>query len=425
MQLKKCLTFFFLLFITKAQAQITRDTLYVDLPKAEQLFLHNNIQLLAQKLSIDSARANIITAKLYDNPEFDVNTGFYNLNSKKFFDLSTENAEVSLQLSQLIKTAGKRNKNIAVTRTGAKMTEYAFFDLVRTLKYTLRNDFYNIYFQEQTAKVYDKEINSLKDIVTAYKEQVTKGNIAPKDLLRLQSQLYSLQAEQANMLNDIDDLQSEFKLLLRASPTAYVVAAYNTAQLDPKILDKYSYKTLVDSASLNRYDLQQANLSVTMSKQNLALQKALAVPDLTLNAGYDRLGSYVKDYNSVGVGIPLAIFNRNQGNIKQAKIGIQSSEAQLDGMQDQVESQVANAYIGALRATQLLQSFDPKFEQDFNHLIEEVNKNFEKRNLNILEFLDFYDAYKQNVLQLNTLRFSSISQLEQLNYTTGTQIFNP
>ena len=160
------------------------------------------------------------------------------------------------------------------------------------------------------------------------------------------------------------------------------------------------------------------------NQQNLALQKALAVPDITISAGYDRLGSYVKDYNNIGIGFPLPFFNRNQGNIKQAKIGIESSRVQLNAMQDQVESQVANAYAGAVRAEQLLRSFDPAFEQQFNDLIGEVTKNFEKHNLSLLEFIDLYDSYKQNVVQLNTLRYNRASQLEQLNFTTGTRIFN-
>ena len=181
---------------------------------------------------------------------------------------------------------------------------------------------------------------------------------------------------------------------------------------------------MVDSAYKNRYDLKIASANVTYNQQNLALQKAMAVPDLTFDVGYDRLGSYVKNYNSIGVGLPLPFFNRNQGNIKQAKIGIESSQLQLEGAQDAVESQVANAYLGAVRTEKMLKSFDPKFQDNISDLIVEVTKNFEKHNISILEFTDFYDAYKQNVVQLNNLRFNQMSQLEQLNFTTGTRIFN-
>ena len=132
----------------------------------------------------------------------------------------------------------------------------------------------------------------------------------------------------------------------------------------------------------------------------------------------------MQNYNSVGVDFPLPFFNRNQGNIKQAKLGVQSSQVQLEGARDAVESQISNSYIGAVRAEKLLNSFDTKFEGNINYLIGEVTKNFEKHNISLLEFTDFYDSYKQNVVQLNNLRYSRMSQLEQLNFTTGTRIFN-
>jgi len=406
------------------RAQYVQDTLKLTIHQAEELFVKNNIQLLAQKYSIDSAKANIITARLFDNPELDASSGLYDQATRKFFDYTYNNGEVALQLSQLIKTAGKRNKNIQLAKTGVTITEYQFSDLLRTLLYTLRNDFYNIYYLQQTQKVYDVEITSLQKTSTAYADQVTKGNVSQMELLRIQSQLYTLQAELATLQGNIDDVQSEFKLLLRAKATVYVVPGAVVTDDRLQSVSNVAYQSLVDSAYKNRYDLKIATANVTFNQQNLALQKALAVPDLTFNVGYDRLGSYVMNYNSIGVGIPLPFFNRNQGNIKQAKIGIESSQLQLQGTQDAVESQIANAYIGAVRAEQLLTSFDPKFEENNTRLVEEVSKNFEKRNISLLEFTDFYDAYKQNVVQLNNLRFSKMSQLEQLNFTTGTRIFN-
>jgi cobalt-zinc-cadmium efflux system outer membrane protein len=41
-----------------------------------------------------------------------------------------------------------------------------------------------------------------------------------------------------------------------------------------------------------------------------------------------------------------------------------------------------------------------------------------------LEFLDFYDSYKTNTIQLNNLQLNRITSLEQLNYVTGTPFFN-
>ena len=400
------------------------DTLRVDLRQTEKMFLENNLQLLAQKFSIDSARAAIITAKLFDNPQFGVSSGLYNPTTSKFFDYSNGNGEVAMQLSQLIKTAGKRNKNIQLAKTGVALTEYQFSDLLRTLEYTLRNDFFNIYYLRETQKVYDVEISSLETTNRAYAEQLQKGNVSELDLIRIQSQQYTLQAELATLQNNIDDVESELKLLLRAKATIYIVPQYEGAGDNQQVVTEVPLQSLVDSAYQNRADLKIAKTAVTFNQQNLALQKALAIPDINIDLGYDRLGSYVNNYNSIGIDFPLPFFNRNQGNIKQAKIGVQSSQVQLESTQDALESQIANSYLGAVRAERLLNSFDPRFAGNISHLIGEVTKNFQSHNISLLEFTDFYDSYKQNVVQLNNLRYNRVSQLEQLNFTTGTRIFN-
>jgi len=72
----------------------------------------------------------------------------------------------------------------------------------------------------------------------------------------------------------------------------------------------------------------------------------------------------------------------------------------------------------------LYRTVDPKFYGDFSRLLHEVVVNYQKRNISILDFLDFYDSYKQNTLQLNSIQFNRVSAFEDINYYTGTNFFN-
>ena len=67
---------------------------------------------------------------------------------------------------------------------------------------------------------------------------------------------------------------------------------------------------------------------------------------------------------------------------------------------------------------------DAKFSKDFERLLNEVLINYQKRNIGLLDFLDFYDSYKQNVLQINTIKSNRINAFEDLNFYTGTNFFN-
>jgi len=396
------------------------DTLKLTVKQAEDQFLKNNLQVIIQRYNIDNASAQIITARLFANPDFSFTNGIHTNDASQGPAYKDE----SFSVSQLFTTAGKRNKNIRLAQMGVEQAKYQFFDLLRTLKYTLRNDFYTIYFQEQSARVYNDEINSLSKTLKIFKDQYSKGNVAQKEVLRIQSQLYTLQAEYNNLQVSIDTVQSEFKLLIKAKPGIYVQPLYSY-ELDGKsIVETTAYQTLLDSAYANRYDLRLAKANVDYSNLNLQLQKATAVPDFSVSINYDKYGGYGTNFLGAGVEFNLPFFSRNQGGVKQARIAIDQSKVKLQSSQDQVESDLATNYKGALRLEKLYNSFDPQFKTDFNHLIQEVYKNYEKRNIGLLEFLDFYDSYKTNTLQLNTLELNRVASLEQLNYVTGTPFFN-
>jgi outer membrane protein, heavy metal efflux system len=422
--MKKVILFLlFILCMCNSYSQDTlsykQDTLRLTLVQAESIFLNKNLDLIAQKYSIDSAKARVITAKLYDNPDFSYSNAFYNTETHHFFE-----PEMSAQISQLIRLAGKRNKSIALAQSGIKIAEFQFYDLLRTLRFVLRNDFYNIYFLQQSSKLYQTEISSLQKIVPAFEDQVKKGFIAPVDALRIKSQLYTLQAEYDNLQTNINNIQSELKLLMRANASDFIVPVAEISSLNESVLSQNNYQTLMDSAIVNRPDLKVLNANIDFSNYNLNLQKALAKPDITISANYDRLGSYVPNYNAIGISIPLPFFNRNQGNIKNAKIETEVNKVQYESGLEKVKSDVTTSYITALRSEKLLMGFDQTFEEKMKNLIEQVTINFQKKNITILQFLDFYDSYKQNVLQMNQLRFNKMSALEQLNFSIGKIIFN-
>ena len=404
--------------INASQAAPASDTLTITVKQAEDRFIKNNLSLIVQRYNIDNASAQVITARLFQNPDFSFANGIYASGVPNAY------SEQTYGISQLFTTAGKRNKNIQLAKLGVEQARYQFFDLLRTLKFTLRNDFYTIYFQEQSAKVYDQEINSLSKTLGIFKEQYAKGNIAQKELLRIQSQLYSLQVEYNSLLAGIDTTQNEFKLLIKSKPGVYIIPQVTIDTTTKAVVAGVPYQRLLDSAYANRYDLALTKSLIEYNTVNLKLQKATAIPDLSLSLNYDKLGAYGQNFLGAGIEFNLPFFDRNQGGIQQARIAIDQSKITFESQQDQVQSDVAGNYKNALRLENLYNSFDPGFKGSFEHLITEVVKNYEKRNISLLEFLDFYDSYKTNTIQLNNLQLNRITSLEQLNYVTGTPFFN-
>jgi cobalt-zinc-cadmium efflux system outer membrane protein len=404
-------------------AQPHQDTVRLSLPEAEKMFLDSNFQLLAQKYNIDANKALVIQARLWPNPNFSIGHTLYSGTLNKFFPTGA-NDETTVGLSQLILLAGKRNKQVQIAQANVKLTEYQFFDLLRTLKYTLRTDFFHIYYLQQSARVYNDEIRALQQVVDAFSQQEGKGYISEKEVIRIKAQLYSFQSEYSDLINQISDVESELRLVLQVKPNMYVSPATDSAALGKLDPAEYPLPVLMDSAYRNRTDLQIARATTNINQLNYNYQKALAVPDLSLSLGYDEAGSFLYNYYGIGASIDLPFFNRNQGNIKSAKAQIASSAASQKSTQATVEENVALSLQKAFAQHKLYQTIDPKFYHDFERLLHEVLINYQKRNISILDFLDFYDSYKQNTLQQNMIQFNRVSAFEDINYYTGTNFFN-
>jgi cobalt-zinc-cadmium efflux system outer membrane protein len=426
MSLKPFVLVFATLCVNLASGQVHTDTLRIRLDSAEKLFLSGNFILLAQKYNIQVQKALEIQAKLYPNPNLSFYYSLYNTQTRKFFPvgMGTSGGELSGQISQLIYLAGQRNKQVRITEANTRIAEYQFYDLIRTLKYTLRTDFYNIYFLLHSAAVYDEEIKSLQQVVNAFEEQEGKGYIAEKEVIRIKAQLYTLLGEYNSLIGQINDEESELRLVLQVKGS-FISPELDSAKMGTFSPSTFSLATLLDSAYKNRSDLLMARTTVEASKLNYNYQKSLAVPNLTLALAYDQQGSYINNLTSLGAAIDLPFFNRNKGNILAAKITTDANSALQQNTEATVQENVSHALEKAFANDKMYRSIDPKFLKDFDHMLHEVLINYEKRNLTLLDFLDFYSSYKDNILSSNNIQFNRISAFEDINYYTGTEFYQP
>jgi len=410
---------------SRGQAQLVatgrQDTLHSSLQDAENQFLQKNFLLLASKYEVSVSNAAIIQAKLYPNPSFSIEQGVYNQDTKKWFDLSST-GETALALQQIIILAGKRNKQIEIAKINSQISLFQFYDLVRTLRYELRSSFYGIYFLGDAIRVYDKEIESLKTLIDVYTSQYNKGNIAFKELARLQALQFSLQNERLDVVKQLTEKQSNLSLLTGDTLLRPVAPVMNSGFNDIDV-SRLSYAELVDSAFVNRYDLRTASAQVQLNQSHLSFQKALRTPDLLLGANYDKAGNYVRNYNALSVAIDLPFWNRNQGSIKAAQFQIEASKQFQSQAELEVKNEISRAYKQLLETDRLYKTASAEFTSDYEKLLDGITKGYQNHTISLLEFIDYYETYKNSKLELNRLQSNRLDALENLNLATGTSIF--
>ena len=146
---------------TIANAQLP-DTFRLTIPAAEKIFLQKNLQLLAAKYNIDANQALIDQAKLWDNPVLSTDQNIYDA-AGGFFSHNKTNGQFYIQISQLIRTAGKRNKEAQLAADNTTLSKAQFNELLRTLRSILINDLLQTRFLQETQQVYDLQIMELKN----------------------------------------------------------------------------------------------------------------------------------------------------------------------------------------------------------------------------------------------------------------------
>jgi cobalt-zinc-cadmium efflux system outer membrane protein len=420
---------------SQQQTNPTIDTVAITLNDAEDQFLKNNFALLAQKFNVDASKALIRQAGLFNNPNIYIENSVYNPfkttgskyfpadNGKYFGDIHSM-GETLIQYNWLFSVAGKRNKNVKVAKAQADVAQYQFDDLMRTLLFALRSDFYQLHYGLQSLKLFDEEIASLKDIVTGFESQYQKGNISLRDITRVRALLFSMQNDRLALATDLRETLSEFSGLLNNPKPVWYKPTVNETEVATKYnATAVNLSDLLTQALSNRPDLKEAQAQVTASEANLKLQKATGVPDVMLQGVYDRNGSYIHNYNGAAIQIPISIFNRNQGNTQAAKSLVDAANQQLLQKQVSVQNDVFASYQKMAETEKLNSSLNANFATDFNSLLKGAQSNFEKKNLSLLEFVDMFESYKESMVQYNTIKTQRLIAFEELNFNVGKDVF--
>src|SRR3569833_1295890 len=378
----------FLFSISTYRANAQTDTLRLTFQDAEKRFLESNFDLLAQKYNVESTKALIDQARLWDNPTLSTDQNIYDSGSKKFFyhNDNRQLGQVFVQLSQVFTTAGKRGKQVKVAQDNAKVQEAEFNDLMRNLRYNLQMDFGQLATLIDQEQDYQNEISSATNLVGSIQKSYDAGITSMKDLIRLKALLFGLQNDMVENSRQINDLQTELKTLIQANEMSFVKPVINDT---PKNNIDLNVAALIGRAMTNRADYLSNQYQLASAQHNLELQKAMAAPDITVGASYDKNSSYAQNYYGLQICLPLPFFNRNQGNIKSAKYSLMSQENTLKSNESKLKNDVVAAVNQYKLNQQLFTTLQTEFNQQNETLFKAMMKSFKARQISLVEFVDF------------------------------------
>lgn len=391
----------------------------------EQLFIEQNLQLIAEKMNVSISDAEISQAKLWDNPEVTISDINLWSTAQQRSEIGAtgfpKNTQYSIELSQLIQTANKRAKLVNVEKVSKEIAIQEFEDLLRSLRVELRTSIHEVEYLQAYREVLINQQQSLEKIITTYEKQYALKNISRNELLRLQSGLLELESEINELESDFNEQQKNLKSLLQ-------VPALFTIEIDSEAIDTINPNNILLTSLLNkaiehRPDLKLQKLQTEYYSKSLLYEKSHRVPDITISANYDRYGGVWKDFIGFGVSFDIPLLNRNQGNIKVAKINMNKSEylhmQQINIAQNEI-TEAFNNYTNTY-------NFNDKINN--NALLSELDdmlniytKNMIEKNISMLEYIDFIEAFKNNKQTILSSKKNVQLSFNELQYTVGYEI---
>lgn len=383
---------------------------------AKARLMQENLQLLASYYDINIARAELLQAKVWNNPYFIFNGDLYSNETNEYFHFRNQHL---LQLEQTFSYAGKHTNTVKLARVGVEIAEKQMEDVLRSLLFELGTIYNSVAALQEKQAIYNEVINSYERLMEFTRKQLDVGTISVTEALRLESEYLATRTEAIEIVNEKEKLLADMKILLRLpqDTTFWVQQAVPiiAETIDPEILTRQAYDA--------RPDVVLKRLEQKSRARYLQLQKSLSVPDIKLAyQPRDRGSNYVRPYQGFNVEVFVPLFDRNQGNIKAAKFAVDKFNVEIDQLENRVRNEVYASYQRYQNSSRGLANYKIEFLNELERLNRFTNENFAKRNIGLLQFIDQQRIYIQTKLQVVELRQHYLENINELNFTVGTNI---
>jgi len=365
------------------QATVASKALRLSVNDALGLFVSQNLDVLIAKYGIEYTKGQEVTARLFPNPFMSVGT----LSSYTQGRSLSSSGALFTQVAQLFELAGKRGYRIESAGFGTQSAEAAFENAVRQLGFTVKDSYYRIQLAQRRLLLAEENRERFTRILDINTIRFKKGYIAEVDLIRIRLQMVDFHSQVIQSLQEAESARGDLRQLLRLSPKTVLEL---TTELGFRRIDPDIEKLRVAALDV-RPDIRAKRYTFSQRESDLKLAKAYRIPDVTIGAGYAIQGPQGPDNPqqwALNLGLPLPLFNRNQGGILQAEVSLQSAEADLDKTVNQVENEVEVAYRNLLQSRQLVEAYFGEVLEDARSTFTIVERAYERGGATIIDLLD-------------------------------------
>lgn len=392
----------------------------ITLDQAIQMALQHNHTLQAVRTTIQQNQAAEVTANLRPNPTLFTDWEYLPLFSHPqgqsvaaYLQASTEG---DLGLSYLIERGNKRARRLEAARNATAVTRSQVADNERGIAFQVASLFINVQLAESTLELAQQDLKSFQNTVDISAVRFKDGSMSENDYLKIRLQLLQFETDVQQALLSRAQALSDLRQQL----------GYESAPASYDVEGEFEYRPLVVTieelqarALQLRPDLRAAAQGVSAATSQYALAKANGKQDPTVSANYSHVNGI--STATLSFNIPLAIFDRNQGNIAQTRVAIRQAEEQQKAANGQVLTDVKDAYEALQESAQIAQLYRSSY-LDVSRNSRDISEYAYRRGaLALLDFLDAERSYRATQLGYRQVVAAYLTAIEQLRLAVGTR----
>lgn len=350
-----------------------------------------NLEYAANRLDIDIADAQIISASVFNNPS--IGFTYYNneLNSMQM------GQGFSGEVSQTI-SLGRRRAAINLAKSEKELTQAVLIDYFRQLRQEATITWLEAVKARQ---LYQIKKESYKDqIRLMVSDSLSRGSEFLNDLDILQNRV-----ETGILRSDLIDMESELSNLSIAITNFCGVSSYDTIYMPEKknIWNEKSFilSEIIEKALNNRADILALKKEIDVSKYAIDAAKKERIPEFDIFFGYGTNAEVKNElapapkFNGfeVGVSIPIPIFDNNKGGIKEAEVQKRQAELRYMEAEMQIKSEVVTAYNNYITSDKKRNLFRAGLIKNAKDALDQKREEYFKGKIHLIEVLDAQRSY--------------------------------
>lgn len=354
--------------------------------------VHSNIEYLAEKYNVDIARANVQAARVFPDPELEIN---YANNQNWSLQMGYE---WEAALTYTLELGGKRRARIDLAQSEKEMTEALLEDYFHQLRADAVTAYLAALKQREMYAIRQASYQQMWALAQADSIRFREGLI--KEVEAQQSML-----EAITLLNDMYESRADYQEALHELSW---MQGLESVMLPDSLEGALSYmkrdfrpEDLVVTARNNRADLQAALKSRDVSRHNLRLAKANRMIDLDLSIGGGYSSVVLNEEAAepafyavtAGVSIPLKFSNANKGELNAARFEAEQSDRQYKAVELEISTRVLQKYARYTAALQRVEQFNKGLLKQSEDILQKIIYSYEYGETSILEVLNAQRTY--------------------------------